>query len=439
MGDAVGSVLGSGAKIVTGIMEKKAAEKAHERQKKGIKDQQKLLKEDYNPDRINALVNKYDKQYLLKRLELQKEIDPELAQLRELGKQQLLQEFQTPTSARKSTQVSEQLFRENINESPEAKRLRERLVTEANTELDRGAELPPEFQAELVRSGLEQGASSGIGLSRRTIGGNVSKILGSGGIALQNARQNQAMNLATTASGLNDARTRILSGIFPTVAAQEQQAGARSAAAFSFGDASLPAGGLTGREVQSVDLAGREGKRNLVGARADLSAKNTLTQQRLLSGIIGQAASVGGLLFNPETGGGGAAASGGGAGGITSMLGGGGGSSGGSGGSIGSILGLVGMLSDKNVKDEVEPLTDEVREDILKRVTELPISSWKYTEAAGEHYDGAKHVGPMAQDFSEAFKLGDSDKKISLVDANGVLLASVQALAKKILALEAAN
>jgi hypothetical protein len=313
--------------------------------------------------------------------------------------------------------------------------------------------LPPEFQAELVRSGLEQGASSGIGLSRRTIGGNVSKILGSGGIALQNARQNQAMNLATTASGLNDARTRILSGIFPTVAAQEQQAGARSAAAFAFGDASLPAGGLTGREVQSVDLAGREGKRNLVGARADLSAKNTLTQQRLLSGIIGQAASVGGLLFNPETGGGGTAASGGGGGaagggssqagggdfmgGVGSMLGGGGG--GGSGGSIGSILGLVGLLSDKNVKDEVEPLTDEVREDILKRVTELPISSWKYTEDAGEFYDGAKHVGPMAQDFSEAFKLGDSDKKISLVDANGVLLASVQALAKKILALEAAQ
>src|SRR5688572_832895 len=445
MGDAVGSVLGSGPKIITSFMEKDAAKDAYRTQRAGLAKQQKMLKEDYDPDRINTLVNKYDKAYLLKRVELQKEIDPELAELRQLGKQQLLDEFKTPTSARQSTQAANQLFRENINESPEAKRLRERFVTEANSELDAGAELPPEFQAELVRSGLESGASSGIGLSRKTIGGNVSKLLGSGGIALKNARQNQAMNLANTASGLTDARFRILSNVFPTVAAQEQQAGSRSAAAFSFGDASLPAGGLTGREVSSMDIAGREGKRNLVQQRADLSAQNKITQQRFLSNIIGQAASVGGLLYNPGTvdpmtgapaGGGGG---GGSAGGLGGLMGGGGGGGGGSGGSIGSILGLVGMLSDKNVKDEITPLDTEAREKILRKVIDLPVSSWRYTEAAGDHNDGALHVGPMAQDFKQAFDLGNTDRAINVVDANGVLLASVQALAEKVLALEAAR
>jgi hypothetical protein len=443
MGDAVGSVLGSGPKIISAFMEKDAAKDAYRTQRAGLAKQQKMLKEDYNPERINAMVNKYDKKYLLKRVELQKEIDPELAELRQLGKEQLVAEFKTPTSARQSTQAANQLFRENINESPEAKKLRERLVTEANTELDQGAELPPEFQAELVRSGLEAGASSGIGLSRRTIGGNVSKILGSGGIALKNARQNQAMNLANTASGLTDARFKILSNIFPTVAAQEQQAGSRSAAAFAFGDASLPQGGLTGREVSSMDIAGREGQRNLVQQRADLSAQNKLTQARFVSNIIGQAASVGGLLYNPGTvdpatgapaGGDGGGGSGGGMlGGLT------GGGGGGSGGSIGSILGLVGMLSDKNVKENIKPLDEESREKILRKVMELPVSSWNYTEAAGDHNDGALHIGPMAQDFSEAFKLGSTDRAINVVDANGIMLTALQALAAKVLALENAN
>ena len=60
---------------------------------------------------------------------------------------------------------------------------------------------------------------------------------------------------------------------------------------------------------------------------------------------------------------------------------------------------------------------------VLNKVVALPISTWQY-KASNE---GA-HMGPVAEDFSEAFGLGSSDKSISTVDADGVALAAIQGL-----------
>jgi hypothetical protein len=38
------------------------------------------------------------------------------------------------------------------------------------------------------------------------------------------------------------------------------------------------------------------------------------------------------------------------------------------------------------------------------------------------------HIGPTAQDFYAAFKLGDSNKTINTADAQGVALAAIQGL-----------
>ena len=37
-------------------------------------------------------------------------------------------------------------------------------------------------------------------------------------------------------------------------------------------------------------------------------------------------------------------------------------------------------------------------------------------------------MGPMAQDFREAFGLGEDEKHVSTVDSEGVALAAIQAL-----------
>jgi hypothetical protein len=70
---------------------------------------------------------------------------------------------------------------------------------------------------------------------------------------------------------------------------------------------------------------------------------------------------------------------------------------------------------------------------VLEKLAALPISTWNYIA------DGAavRHLGPMAQDFKAAFGLGESDKVINMVDANGVVMVAIQALYRRIQALEA--
>jgi len=54
----------------------------------------------------------------------------------------------------------------------------------------------------------------------------------------------------------------------------------------------------------------------------------------------------------------------------------------------------------------------------------MPICSWNY-----EADDSSRHlIGPTAQDFYAAFSLGDSDKAIASIDADGVALAAIQGL-----------
>ena len=66
-------------------------------------------------------------------------------------------------------------------------------------------------------------------------------------------------------------------------------------------------------------------------------------------------------------------------------------------------------------------------EDILNRVVAMPVRSWSY-RAEG---DSVRHLGPTAQAFRSAFGLGDTDKAIATVDADGVSLAGIKALAQR--------
>ena len=76
--------------------------------------------------------------------------------------------------------------------------------------------------------------------------------------------------------------------------------------------------------------------------------------------------------------------------------------------------------SDRNLKAGFEPV--DVRA-VLEKVAALPLTRWHYTNAPG-----ARHLGPMAQDFQAAFGLGADDKSIGTVDADGVALAAIQGL-----------
>ncbi len=75
--------------------------------------------------------------------------------------------------------------------------------------------------------------------------------------------------------------------------------------------------------------------------------------------------------------------------------------------------------SDRNIKHDIKQLDSQ---DVLKKLEGVPIATWRYNSEAS----GALHMGPMAQDFYAAFGLGDDDKHIVTVDADGVALAAVK-------------
>ena len=60
---------------------------------------------------------------------------------------------------------------------------------------------------------------------------------------------------------------------------------------------------------------------------------------------------------------------------------------------------------------------------VLERLMSVPITRWQYLGS-----DEGEHLGPVAEDFAEAFALGNNERYISSVDADGVALASIQGL-----------
>jgi hypothetical protein len=86
-----------------------------------------------------------------------------------------------------------------------------------------------------------------------------------------------------------------------------------------------------------------------------------------------------------------------------------------------TVQGSLQEGSDVNLKENFA-LVDS--REVLETLAELPISSWNFK------FDDPqiRHLGPMAQDFYQAFGLGTDDKHIAPLDTNGVTLAAVQGL-----------
>jgi hypothetical protein len=77
--------------------------------------------------------------------------------------------------------------------------------------------------------------------------------------------------------------------------------------------------------------------------------------------------------------------------------------------------------SDRNLKANFSTVNPRF---ILDRLSTIPIQSWNYKSEDTT----TRHIGPMAQDFRAAFGLGENDKTLNTVDAQGVTMAAIQGL-----------
>jgi trimeric autotransporter adhesin len=91
--------------------------------------------------------------------------------------------------------------------------------------------------------------------------------------------------------------------------------------------------------------------------------------------------------------------------------------------------GVFNCTSSRTTKENFSLINGE---DVLTSLRKVPVSTWNYI-AEGQQ---SRHLGPMAEDFYGAFKLGTTDKAIGIQDAVGVSLAAVKALDARTLELQ---
>src|SRR5262245_44296730 len=131
MGVATTLAIGAGVAAVgagaSAAVQKNSADKAASAQKKALKRQQSILDQQLNPDVVNQAARKADEERARNRLALQEQIDPELAQTREIGKEQVRQTAQGNAAGR----IEDQLFREQFQADPRVEALKDELLSRA--------------------------------------------------------------------------------------------------------------------------------------------------------------------------------------------------------------------------------------------------------------------------------------------------------------------
>lgn len=88
-------------------------------------------------------------------------------------------------------------------------------------------------------------------------------------------------------------------------------------------------------------------------------------------------------------------------------------------------------LSDKRSKTSFSPIN--ATEVIETLVSKVPAFTWRYSGGGDE----SLHMGAMAQDFFNAFGLGEDRSMIGTSDMDGVLMGAVQGMHIKVQAVEA--
>jgi hypothetical protein len=83
-----------------------------------------------------------------------------------------------------------------------------------------------------------------------------------------------------------------------------------------------------------------------------------------------------------------------------------------------------GTIMVTSYRDSKENFRELDTQEILRRVADLPLSDWNYRKDS----DSVRHIGPVSEDFYQAFGYGEDNKHISPNDLAGVNTAAIQEL-----------
>lgn len=300
MGAAMGAsagmnLLGAGGNVMGSIVAQKAINDATKNQGKAIDNIRAYTQAQMDPALVNEQALAADTAQAKNRLALQAQIDPELAKQRTVSEQMLSSQLGGIGSS-DSDKVAAAAAAGAVAGDPALESTKQQLVAAAMQELQAGAKLPSDVQAQLMQAGLQQsgnttgaasGASGGVGSSI------LSQVLGTAGIQLQAQRETQAASLATAAGNLDAQRQQILQGLFPKL--QQQQMGNISATSgiLQQSNAMLPQAGMSGTQTANLWLARVGAMNNLASQKAQVQYAGTLGYGQARASMIGSIASLG--------------------------------------------------------------------------------------------------------------------------------------------------
>jgi hypothetical protein len=279
----------AGASIIGSKMQADAVKSAADKQIKALKEQRDYVYANLNPDVMQEAATSADVTRAKQQIALQSEIDPALTKMRYLTEENLLKAAQEGGTSQGDVMAA-QLFEEAMPEEQKQVELRNKLLDAAIEEIDQGAVLPPDVQAELVKAGLERSGTVGTGTSSRGLAGQLTrKLIGNEAIALKQARQEQAMRLGTAASGLQQQRLQTLATVFPQLKALQTQNVATQASLLGTAESMTPEAGLGGQDIANIFLARVGATNQLAQGIANAKAQEGLGIAKAWTSALGTA------------------------------------------------------------------------------------------------------------------------------------------------------
>ncbi|HYG24431.1 MAG TPA: hypothetical protein VEH04_16760 [Verrucomicrobiae bacterium] len=312
MGVIAAAVVGIAAAAGGAYLQWDANDAALDAQEKALNGLQ-FIDIDQQLDRATEVdTDRYRRQF-----EVQREIDPQYAALRDRGAQAILRLLAEDSdggslSDRAMRQVGDYAFAEGeANQS-----FIDALVQRAKEDLDAGATLPPEFQAELIKAGLEGAGTRGESIDGRGAAGtSIRQLVGSAGLDLKERRENNARTNLGAAESLRGRRAAVLQELAVMDNNLRTAKGQRATGALTIGNATVPAIGLTGADAVNLSLQNINLKNQQTLGLGDIKAQKRLAEGQMYSqmtsavasgvtGMMGGGGGMGGMVGGGGTGGG---------------------------------------------------------------------------------------------------------------------------------------
>jgi len=283
----IGGAVSAASTIASAKIQADTAKSIAEKQLKAVKQARDFVFNNLNPAVINKQATLADINRTKQRLALQANIDPALAKIRYEAQQKLLEQ-----TGQIGKGVQEQLAQTAAQNALEGNQqttdLKNRLIDSALAELDAGASLPPDVQAELVKAGLERAGTVTGTVGPTGVGGTLArKAIGQGALALKQQRLANAQSLTGTAANLESQRQQILASLFPSLNAMQLQNIQATAGALQTSNQMVPEAGLGGSDIANIWLARVGAVNQLNQSAADIASRNTAAQGQIWSGAVG--------------------------------------------------------------------------------------------------------------------------------------------------------